>query len=324
MTKVSVKEKDRKKNRKKAETYAWGVRQFRFFYMIGWMAKYWITHRTNPAILSRLNIGLRNGGSCTYPKSEIYTYFIKDNPTAKRYFARCIKIPQGMSWEHVKTALKTFSGKKTVFKPDKGSRSMGVRVVSTDAEKKTLLDKRGKTDYIVQEYLQHQHELGVLYYKYPTWKKGKILGIADRKFEDIVDPKHKNQYTDRPDLITRQLTETFNRIVGDKEIYYCRFDIKAESLERLKDGEGFKIIEANAGPDAVSLHAFDSSYSTRKQLKIYIEDLTHAFRIAEMNAKRRFKGKTDMGLIRYIWLMVKEEIPMQCLRFRLRNIKNNI
>jgi len=324
MTKPAIRDKERKKNRKKAETYAWGVRQFRFFYIIGWIIKYCITNKTNPAILSRLNIGLKNGGSSTYSKSEIYSYFTKDNPTAKKYFARCIKIPQGMPWKDVKSALKMFDGNKTLFKPDKGSRSIGVRAVSTDAEKRMLLEKRGKTDYIVQEFLPHKHELGLLYYRYPTWKKGKILGVADRKFEDIVNPKHKNQYIDRPDLITPQLTETFNRIVGNKDVYYCRFDIKAESLERFKNGEGFKIIESNTGPDAVSLHAFDSRYSIRKQLKIYSEDLTHAFKISEINAKRRFKGKTEIGLIRYILFMVKEEIPLQFLRFRLRNIKNNI
>lgn len=314
---------ERKKTKKTyTNKYPIGAREFRFFYMIGWILAYWIRHGINPAILSRLNTGLENGGSCTSAKSEIYRYFTKGNPTARKHFATCINIPHDTSWENARESLKTFKDKKIVLKPDNGSRSIGVRTMSTDIGKKSLLKARGKTDYIAQEYISYKHELGIFYYKYPTWKHGKILGIADRKFDNIVDPKNKDQYTDRSDLITPQVTETFNKIVGNKEIYYCRFDIKAKDLEQFKKGRGFKIIEVNAGPDAVSLHALDSRYGVKKKLQMSTEDLKHAFNISRYNAKRRYGNKASMGLIRYILFMVRNEPSLQCLRFRVRNIKN--
>jgi hypothetical protein len=292
-----------------------GIREFKFFYIIGWIIKYCITHWTNPSVLSRINPGLPNGGKCTLPKSYTYKYFTKDNPIAKKYFVKCLSIPGSKSWKQARDILKELGNKRIVLKPDKGIRSIGIMITSSDYERKQLLESRGKIDYVAQEHIPHKHELGVFYYKYPTWNKGKIMGIAERAFEGIADPHIKEQYKNRADLITPKVREIFNKIVWDTEVCFCRFDVRAENLEDFKNGEGFKILEANAGPDAVALHALDKNYPWKKQLKLYSEEYVHAFKIAKLN---RHRPRTN--LLKYFWFMIKDEIPLRLLKWRTRKI----
>jgi len=296
-----------------------GIRVIKFFYIIGWIIKYSIKHKINPAILSRLNPELPNGGKCTLSKSYIYEYFTQNNSTAKKYFAEYIRIPKDTSWNKTKILIKKFDNKKIVLKPDKGIRSTGVMATNSENKIRQLLDA-AKTDYLIQEYIDYKYELGVFYYKYPTWKNGKILGIAERTFEEIVDPHDTEQYTNRSDLITPYVTEVFNKIVGNKKIYFCRFDVRAKNLEEFKKGQ-FKILEANAGPDAVALHALDKTYTRKKQLKLYSEEYVHAFNIA--NTVEIHKNKPKANLIKYFWFMIKDDLPLRLLNYRTRKIINN-
>jgi hypothetical protein len=289
------------------------IRGFRFFYIIGWIINYCITHWTNPAVLSRLNPRIINGGKCTLPKSDTYEYFTQNNSLAKKYFVAYTKIPKDSPWNKTKELLIKFDNKKIILKPDIGLRSIGVMATDNEDKIKALLEV-GKVDYIIQEYINYKYELGVFYYKYPTWKKGKIMGIAQRDFEDIVDPHNVDQYTTREDLITPQVLTIFNKIAGDKEIYFCRFDVRAKSLEDFKKGQ-FKILEANVGPDAVALHALDKNYSWKKQLKLYSEEYVHAFNIAELN-----KNAPKTNFMKYLFFIIQDDIKLRLLKWRVRKI----
>jgi len=293
------------------------IRAFKFFYIIGWIIKYCVTHWTNFAVLSRMNSGIPNGGKSTLPKSYTYEYFTNKNPVAKKHFVEYVKIPR-MSANKTKhlitTLLKQAGNNKMVFKPDRGIRSIGVVATNNGDEIETLLNA-AKTDYIAQRYIDYTYELGVFYYKYPTWKKGKIMGIAERTFDEIADPSKKEQYTNRDELITPQLLNEFNKIVSDREVCFCRFDVRAKSLEDFKRGKNFWILEANAGPDAVALHALDKNYPWKKQLRLYSESYRHAFNIAELN-----KNKPRTGLIKYFYYMISDVMPLFFLRLRVRKI----
>jgi hypothetical protein len=292
-----------------------GLRELKFFYIIGWILKECILRWRSPAVLSRLNPGLPNGGKCALPKSYTYKYFLKNNPLAKKHFSKSIKIPYNTTWVEAKKLMKPL-GREVVLKPDRGMRSIGVFITTDDDKRERILESRGRNDYLAQEYIKYTYELGVFYYKYPTWEKGKIMGIAERNIEDIADPRKSDQYTNRVDLITPKVTDIFNKIIGDKEIYFCRFDLKVEDLNEFKKGKGFKILEANAGPDAVALHALDKNYDWKKQLKLYSEEYMHAFYIAELN-----KNKPQTRLCKYFLFVMQDEIPLQILKWRMRKIK---
>ena len=161
----------------------------RFAKIISWIIGYCIRHRINPACLSRINPDIPLGGKILMSKSYTYDYFIKDNTAAKKYFVKTIRLPAGMQWPEAKDEFKKLSGrsdKPIVLKPDRGARSIGVKVTTNDLERIELLRARKKVDYAAQEYIPYKHELGLFYYKYPEWKKGKILGIAEKQFRNIT------------------------------------------------------------------------------------------------------------------------------------------
>lgn len=55
------------------------------------------------------------------------------------------------------------------------------------------------------------------------------------------------------------LSEAMNNVLNNKdEIYFCRFDIKAESIDEVRNGN-FKVMEIN-GAKSEPLHIYDSNY----------------------------------------------------------------
>lgn len=102
-------------------------------------------------------------------------------------------------------------------------------------------------------------------------------------------------YCDGSEYITTQLIEVFDRIAKDMpEFYAGRFDIRYESLERLRQGKGFTIMEVNgAGSEAV--HAWDPKYSIRESYRIIFAKQRLLFQIGAVNRKR---GYRPIGLSR--------------------------
>lgn len=67
-----------------------------------------------------------------------------------------------------------------VAKPNVGERGDGVRIVH-DMAALVAYDK-SESDYIIQEYVDYPIELGVLFYKYPNDKSGKVTSITEKEF----------------------------------------------------------------------------------------------------------------------------------------------
>ena len=65
-------------------------------------------------------------------------------------------------------------------------------------------------------------------------------------------------------LIDQQLTEVFDKINEElKDIYFCRYDIKCQSIDDLKKGKAFKILEIN-GIKSEPTHIYDPSFPLLK------------------------------------------------------------
>jgi D-alanine-D-alanine ligase-like ATP-grasp enzyme len=67
--------------------------------------------------------------------------------------------------------------------------------------------------------------------------------------------KFHSQMNENDEYISTAMHNVFNR---KKEIYFCRLDIKADSLDEVRNGN-FKIIEIN-GAKSEPLHIYDSEY----------------------------------------------------------------
>lgn len=68
-----------------------------------------------------------------------------------------------------------------ILKPNVGERGSEVEKVENENELKTYLQKNGE-DFIVQEFVDFEIELGVLYYRFPDGKKTGITSIVEKEF----------------------------------------------------------------------------------------------------------------------------------------------
>ena len=68
-----------------------------------------------------------------------------------------------------------------IAKPDVGLRGSGVKKINTvqDLEQYAL---RANFDFVVQDLIPFQNEVGIFYVRYPNEKKGKITGIVSKEF----------------------------------------------------------------------------------------------------------------------------------------------
>lgn len=68
-------------------------------------------------------------------------------------------------------------------------------------------------------------------------------------------------FCDRKDLITPELTDRFDTIAKSMQgFYFGRFDVRFNSEDELRKGEGFRIVEAN-GVTSESTNLYDPDYS---------------------------------------------------------------
>lgn len=104
-------------------------------------------------------------------------------------------------------------------------------------------------------------------------------------------------YRDASHLITPELSKRFDDIaLSMPEFYFGRFDIRFESTDLLKTGQGFSIIEINgAGSEAIS--AWDPEVSIFKLYRELFKAQSLLFKVAALN---RSRGHRPMGLWEFI------------------------
>jgi len=107
-------------------------------------------------------------------------------------------------------------------------------------------------------------------------------------------------YRDGSHLITPELTERFDTIARSMpEFYYGRFDIRFDSTDLLKRGEGFKIIEIN-GAGAEAIQAWDPNVSLMKLYSEFFRAQSLLFKVADRNRKRGYKPATIKDFLKAI------------------------
>ena len=101
-------------------------------------------------------------------------------------------------------------------------------------------------------------------------------------------------YRNADALITPALEARFDAISRSMpEFHYGRYDIRFASIERLRDGEDFRIIEINgAGSEAIS--AWDPEAPVRQ---VYARLIAHQRMLFEIGAANRARGWRPSGLL---------------------------
>jgi hypothetical protein len=158
-----------------------------------------------------------------------------------------------------------------IFKPNICSGlSKNVEVIHNIDEAKKY-HKKIKEKYIIQDISYYKNEVGLLYERLPFQKKGKIISIYKRRFENenklniwnITNKAKILPYIDKNNLITETLTDKIDNIIKKiPNMYACRLDIKYDNDIDFSKGIKFIILEVNG------VMGFDLSFWDNSKNKI--------------------------------------------------------
>ena len=102
-----------------------------------------------------------------------------------QYYPNTIFIGAGSSVSEIFTQIKSKNLKyPLIAKPDIGMKGLSVKKICDDNELKEYAI-RSKVDFLVQEFIPFENEVGIFYYRFPNEEKGRISGIVRKDFLTI-------------------------------------------------------------------------------------------------------------------------------------------
>jgi membrane protein DedA with SNARE-associated domain len=105
--------------------------------------------------------------------------------------------------------------------------------------------------------------------------------------------------------ITPAMSDVFDGIARSLgEFYYGRFDIRYDSLDQLRRGEEFTIIEVN-GAGAEPIHMWDGKMTLRGAYQAVLWQHRHLYEVGAMNVKRGFPTLTLWQVLRDCWYVYR-------------------
>ena len=122
------------------------------------------------------NPTIKNGGFMMESKKKIYELI------PQKYYPKTELIKGRMAVEELDKILAD-TGIKYPFiaKPDIGLRGSAVKKIETPADLKQYSES-ANFDFIVQDLIPYENEIGVFYVRYPHEKEGRITGIVAKEF----------------------------------------------------------------------------------------------------------------------------------------------
>ena len=122
------------------------------------------------------NPTIKNGGFIMESKKAIYDLI------PQQYYPKTELIKEGTAVVEIKAIIELSDIRYPfIAKPDVGLRGSGVKKINTleDLEQYAL---KANFDFVVQDLIPFQNEVGIFYVRYPNEKKGKITGIVSKEF----------------------------------------------------------------------------------------------------------------------------------------------
>lgn len=121
------------------------------------------------------NPGMKNGGFIMDSKKEIY------NLIPQQYYPKTGLVKSDTSFIAVEKELNDLGiNFPLIAKPDIGLRGSAVKKIETVYDLKQYHDK-ANFDYLVQDLIPYENEVGIFYVRYPEQPKGKITGIVAKE-----------------------------------------------------------------------------------------------------------------------------------------------
>ncbi|CAN5566195.1 D-alanine--D-alanine ligase [soil metagenome] len=166
------------------------------------------------------NPSIKNGGFLGESKKEIY-----DIMPQQYYPATLLFRPSPDTNQLIKDVNEKGLQYPLIAKPDIGMRGLGVKKVHDEKE---LLEYAGssKVDFLVQDFVPFENEVGIFYYRYPGELNGHISGIVSKEFltvkgdgisttEQLLnkDPRYILQLA----TLQKSHAEVLNKVLGKDE-----------------------------------------------------------------------------------------------------------
>lgn len=141
----------------------------------------WLMIRSRSAFFfNTSNPLIKNGGFLLESKKEIYDLI------PPQYYPATLLFTSGTS---VKTVLDEVQKKGLQFpliaKPDIGMRGMMVKKIESDAMLAHYAEN-ASVDFLVQDFIPYEKEVGIFYYRFPNENKGRISGMVGKEFLSVT------------------------------------------------------------------------------------------------------------------------------------------
>lgn len=102
------------------------------------------------------------------------------------------------------------------------------------------------------------------------------------------------KFTNLAHLIDDKLVSMFDELSYPTQFYYGRYDIKCNSIEELKDGKNFTILEFN-GSGAEPNHVYNSGFSLFQAYSVFLMHWKVLYRISKYNHQHGIKRYWPFG-----------------------------
>ncbi len=123
---------------------------------------------------------IKNGGFLLESKKEIYDLIPSGYYPATLFFKHDCSVDEVISTVKIKGLHFPL-----IAKPDIGMRGLMVQKIETEKELK-LYASRNKVNFLVQDFIEYENEVGLFYYRYPGQEKGNISGIVGKEFLSVT------------------------------------------------------------------------------------------------------------------------------------------
>jgi hypothetical protein len=119
---------------------------------------------------------MRNGGFIMDSKKEIYDLI------PQKFYPKTKFVKENSSYENVVSLIENNQiTMPLIAKPDIGLRGSAVKKINNLEELKAYHNK-ANFDYLLQDLIPYDNEVGIFYVRFPHEKKGRITGVVAKEF----------------------------------------------------------------------------------------------------------------------------------------------
>ncbi len=157
--------------------FNWEYWPFNIVYGPIYMYWFWLCIRARAVFFfNASNPSIKNGGFLLESKKEIYDLI------PQKYYPQTLLMGKEVASEDLRRQI-DMSGLvfPLIAKPDIGMRGLGVKKIDT-MDALVSYANESRVDFLVQQFIPLENEVGIFYYRLPGESKGHITGIVGKEF----------------------------------------------------------------------------------------------------------------------------------------------